>query len=98
MDQFLIGLLAHLAVLGGQSAVTPHPKTSQYGYTIGCVSMTKGETRYRGWHSMTCYNAISGEVLGAMLKPSGRVACSITGYYDGYCLTLEVCGRRDTVC
>ena len=82
---------------------TPVP---QYEGVVGrvslvCVAFRASEVHLgAGRHAFACADALTGEILGSVLKRSGAIYCNLGGFYDASraCGTISGCGLSYSTC
>ena len=71
--------------------------------SLFCVTIDRFDMRQLGWRKSIgagCANRVTGEVVGAILAPTGSVRCTFTGSYDEGtgCAVTSGCGAPVQVC
>jgi len=92
---------AILALALGRLLAQPVPQsTVDVGATLVCVTLTAAETHARGRHLFLCGNLVTGELLGGLLRRSGREDCRISGAVDpaSLCYVVSGCGTAGQGC
>ena len=81
------------------------PVTTLPGNYIGCVIIPtpslRALTGFKRVHAVACVEATTGEVIVAVLRKNGTLACSGSGYLDPNntrCANVNVCGQVDYYC
>lgn len=71
--------------------------------SLFCVTVDRFDMRRLGWRKSIgagCANRVTGELIGAVLTPTGSVRCTFTGRYDEGtgCAVTSGCGGPVQVC
>lgn len=50
------------------------------------------------YHTVACGRMAGGPIVGFVLRRNGTARCPITGWWDGACAVVEVCGATSLSC